>query len=110
MSQIPVAKICPSCQATSYSTCQPASKVAFTKDRVCSSCGTRYSPPCPKWAAVLFALLGIVMAIIFAYLMVFNHRQGIHLSFSTLLHLCGIGFGIATISYGIRSLATRVDA
>ena len=38
---------------------KPASDLAFTWDRVCKDCGTRYTPPTPRWARVLFAVVGI---------------------------------------------------
>jgi hypothetical protein len=32
--------------------------VAFAKDRVCRACQTRYAPPTPRWAALVFLFGG----------------------------------------------------
>jgi hypothetical protein len=50
------------------------------------------------------------MVVVFAFFVVFNPREGLHRVISTLLFLCGVGFGIGTVRYGIKSFVTRVDA
>jgi hypothetical protein len=59
-SPYPVSIHWPSCQANEYKTVKPETKVAFLPDRVCSACGTRYTPPTPMWAAILFIVLGLL--------------------------------------------------
>ena len=39
---------------------QPATALAFTRDRVCEGCSTRYTPPTPRWARVFFAAIGLL--------------------------------------------------
>src|SRR5262245_60710264 len=55
---VPVSSVCPKCGATTYRKVRPRSKVAFGSDRICLSCDTRYAPPTPFWAALLFILAG----------------------------------------------------
>jgi hypothetical protein len=37
--------------------------VAFVFDRVCSDCNTRYSPPTPTWASIVFLLVGLALTL-----------------------------------------------
>jgi hypothetical protein len=55
----PVSRVCPACGSGEYKTVQPKTMVAFTRDRVCRACSTRYTPPTPMWARVLFGVCGI---------------------------------------------------
>jgi hypothetical protein len=41
---------------------RPDRWIAFTWDRACKSCGTRYTPPTPTWAAVVFLVIGFLLA------------------------------------------------
>ena len=54
----PEATVCPNCGGTQYKRRKPYTRVAFVRDRVCTACGTRYTPPTPKWAALAFILAG----------------------------------------------------
>ncbi len=58
MSKYPISSVCPDCGGGEYKKWQSEEFVAFTLDRVCKACGTRYTPPTPAWAAVLFILIG----------------------------------------------------
>jgi hypothetical protein len=58
MGEVPVSPVCPACGETEYKRVQPKRLVAFTKDRVCRACQTRYAPPTPRWAALVFLLGG----------------------------------------------------
>jgi hypothetical protein len=58
----PVALVCPSCGGGEYTGSKPVGWVAFASDRKCAECGTRYSPPTPAWAALVFILFGLAMA------------------------------------------------
>ena len=42
---------------------RPAAMIAFTDDRVCAKCSTRYAPPTPAWARVVFALAGLLFGL-----------------------------------------------
>jgi hypothetical protein len=58
----PVSKVCPNCGHTEHKKRRPERLVAFTWDRVCRACETRYTPPTPIWAAVVFLAIGFPMA------------------------------------------------
>jgi hypothetical protein len=58
--RIPISKICPACGASEHKKVQPASMIAFTDDRVCAKCSTRYAPPTPAWARGVFAVVGLL--------------------------------------------------
>lgn len=57
----PVNKDCPKCGPGEFKKRKPKRYIAFTYDRVCKSCGMRYTPPTPVWAGVLFLLVGILI-------------------------------------------------
>jgi hypothetical protein len=49
--------------------------ISFQKDRICDACGTRYILPTPRWAGVVFLLLGLLsLNIVFAIAMA--HFEG----------------------------------
>lgn len=52
---------CPTCGNRAFEAVRPAQFVAFRSDRLCTACDTRYSPPTPAWAALLFIVLGLVV-------------------------------------------------
>src|SRR5438552_6244910 len=54
----PVSPVCPACGSQEYKSVAPQSMVAFTWDRVCLGCSTRYTPPTPVWARVIFGVIG----------------------------------------------------
>ncbi len=54
----PVSGACPACGSGEYKSVQPAAMVSFTFDRMCTACKTRYTPPTPTWARVVFGLIG----------------------------------------------------
>ncbi len=57
----PVSRSCPTCGRVKFRTVRPDGLVAFTHDRVCTMCGTRYTPPTPLWGAWALIVTGIVM-------------------------------------------------
>lgn len=57
--RFPVSRVCPGCQSGAFRSVRPRDFVAFGWDRVCKGCGTRYSPPTPRWAGFAFILMGI---------------------------------------------------
>jgi hypothetical protein len=61
MNEYPISTACPQCRGTQYARRKPDRWVAFVSDRVCRACGTRYTPPTPVWAAVLFLLSGLTL-------------------------------------------------
>jgi len=58
---VPVSKVCPKCGGTNYTKRKPRATVAFVFDRVCSDCNTRYSPPTPTCASIVFLLVGLAL-------------------------------------------------
>lgn len=59
--EIPVGNACPSCGGSNFKKVRPKSWVAFISDRVCRDCKTRYTPPTPIWAGVVFILIGLLL-------------------------------------------------
>jgi uncharacterized protein (DUF983 family) len=62
MSKYPISNVCPSCGHTRFQRTYPDTIIAFKSDRICLECGTRYTPATPRWAAVVFILLGFFFA------------------------------------------------
>ncbi len=60
-SPYPVSTECPRCGASAHRKVKPATGLAFTRDRVCAECSTRYTPPGPWWARVAFAAVGLLL-------------------------------------------------
>jgi len=58
----PVSNVCPKCGNAAFKKRKPDKWIAFTADRVCTACQTRYTPPTPSWAGVVFMLVGLVLA------------------------------------------------
>jgi hypothetical protein len=58
----PVSSVCPSCGSADYEVRRPDRWVAFVSDRVCTACHQRYVPPTPKWAAIVFIFVGLILA------------------------------------------------
>jgi hypothetical protein len=101
----PVSRVCPECGETGYKGVRPERLVAFTWDHVCKSCGTRYTPPTPTWASVVFILAGL-------FLGAFGGRAILQLAGGNLLAIPEVaceGFlgllGVLAIIQGIRSLS-----
>jgi hypothetical protein len=65
---IPVSKACPQCGSREYTRVKPTATIAFASDRVCGQCGTRYSPPTPVWAAIVFMTVGGLLTAVFGLL------------------------------------------
>jgi hypothetical protein len=61
MTEYPISATCPQCGGTEYTRRKPKRLVAFVSDRVCRACNTRYTPPTPVWAGILFLLAGLTL-------------------------------------------------
>jgi hypothetical protein len=108
--QYPVAASCPKCACTEFRRVKVDRPVAFTDDRECTACGTRYTPPTPLWAAVVFVLLGALITaggatgvVVYLFLVEKSFIEGIHLGVATTV----TGIGVACTFFGIRSLRSR---
>jgi hypothetical protein len=64
MTEYPISVTCPQCGGTEYTRRKPKRLVAFVSDRVCRACNTRYTPPTPAWAGVLFLLAGLTLPLL----------------------------------------------
>ena len=96
----PIASSCPKCGDKAYRLARPEMFIAFRWDRVCKECETRYTPPTPQWAAILFLLVGVILAGIGGMSIGLAAPRG---SFP----VCGgfLGFlGLLSLAHGIRSL------
>jgi predicted RNA-binding Zn-ribbon protein involved in translation (DUF1610 family) len=62
MDHYPVVRSCPSCGSASFTRVKVERAIAFTDDRQCNQCGTRYTPPTPTWAAVVFIVVGFLLS------------------------------------------------
>jgi hypothetical protein len=63
---LPIAVRCPGCGSDKYRKVNPKATVAFTKDRVCLNCQTRYTPPTPLWGSITFIVAGGLLALTMA--------------------------------------------
>ena len=55
--------VCPNCGSGRSNAIQAdGSRVQFTNDRRCKDCLCRWSPGCPKWAAVFAVICGVLVA------------------------------------------------
>jgi hypothetical protein len=61
MNEYPISATCPQGGGTEYTRRKPKRLVAFVSDRVCRACNTRYTPPTPVWAGVLFLPGGLTL-------------------------------------------------
>lgn len=107
---IPVSKVCPSCGGTRYTTRRPKATVAFISDRVCIDCNTRYSPPTPTWAGIVFLLAGLLLIIlgfgailldVIVIIMRRNHASALSMFFNGALGV----MGLLAFIFGVKSLS-----
>jgi hypothetical protein len=74
----PLGKVCPTCRSPEYTTTMATRWIAFQHDRVCKACRTRYTPPTPAWAAILFILIGsvFIVGMVFDWLLLIADLAG----------------------------------
>jgi hypothetical protein len=104
----PVSKVCPECGHDKYEKRRPKGWVAFTDDRVCKECGTRYSPPTPLWAALVFIVGGLLLAgagAIFFFVFVLSLRGGRFPAIDIALEVGIMVMGGLAAAHGFRCLA-----
>jgi len=100
MTSYPVAKVCPSCRGTSWKRARAKTGVAFASDRICRACGTRYTPPTPSWARLVFALAGLLLALVGLFL-IWVGREG--KGEGMVLGLLPAIMGISAIVHSVRT-------
>jgi hypothetical protein len=110
MSKYAIGKVCPRCGQTAFKRVEPEG-IAFTWDRICRTCLTRYTPPTPLWAAVVFVALGVALLIIGVWLASFplTLKDPVTAYLRAFGPFCvmSIGTGTACLVYGIRCLKRR---
>jgi hypothetical protein len=107
----PLALNCPSCGHGGYRKVKAKRTVAFVADRVCLACDRRYAPPTPKWAAVVFLVAGLILAILGtgAFLLRLGNWQPsdtVGGCFEVLLAV----MGALAVTFGIRQLMNTESA
>jgi hypothetical protein len=98
----PVSRTCPKCGGAEYRRVAPQRLIAFVSDRVCKSCSTRYTPPTPGWAGVVFILVGLLLAGVGLFDILVGLARG-----NPFPPVCSgaLGLlGVVVIAHGIRSL------
>jgi hypothetical protein len=102
----PVSKVCPKCGGTKYTKRKPRATVAFVFDRVCSDCGTRYAPPTPTWAGLVFLLAGLLLSIFGFPALILGLIRGDACAIPAMLIHGALGvMGLLALIFGIKSLA-----
>ena len=64
MANRPVSRVCPECGETEYKRRNSQKTIAFAPDRECKACQAEYTPPTPVWAAWVFVLVGLLVALV----------------------------------------------
>lgn len=102
---VPVAQVCPKCSSGNHKRVKPRAWVAFRWDRVCKECQTRYTPPTPTWAALLFLLAGSLLTGVGFLGVAFAILRGDPVAIPTAVCEGFVGaIGCAAVVHGIRSL------
>lgn len=108
MAAYAISTICPSCRHTAYTKVKPDALVAFAEDRVCTQCGTRYSPPAPWWAAAISLVGGLGGAVASAWYI----RHELEHSSRGRVPTGGVTLGVASvllIMLGIKCVWSRTQ-
>ena len=112
MTEYPISATCPQCGGTEYTCRKPERLVAFVSDRVCRACNTRYTPPTPVWAAVLFIVIGAIILLvdIAAVWVGFVMGGDFWLALRTYVFLLlTLSTGVGCVVYGLRRLRRQDD-
>jgi hypothetical protein len=112
MTKYPVSRGCPKCHGIEFTRVRPEGGVAFTDDRVCKSCGTRYTPPTPLWAAVLFIVIGGIILLVDIAAVGVGFATGGDFWFSLRVYiflLLTLSTGVGCVVYGLRRLRGQDD-
>ncbi len=114
MSKYPISDVYPRCGHPRFQRTYPDTIVAFKSDRICLECGTRYTPPTPRWAGVVFILLGLFFAWVLVSLilaMTFDRFLGVGDRGVSRGLVVGIVSGCvlaaAAVVYGVRAVRRK---
>ena len=98
-----VGKVCPKCGHADYTRQRSQRWITFAHDRICTGCKTRYTPPTPIWAGILFVLVGFCLAGFFALDALFRFTSGNPLGIPALVFdLLIVVLGCLAIAHGLR--------
>lgn len=105
MASYPVSESCPKCGVRRHEKARTEAYIAFVPDRICKDCGTRYTPPTPRWAGGVFALAGLALLGVSGFFVVDHayYSVGGHFPVASVIG-CAIP-GIAAVLYGLKHLA-----
>jgi hypothetical protein len=113
MTNYPVSQECPKCHGIEFTRVRPEEgRVAFTDDRVCKSCGTRYTPPTPLWAAGLFIVVGVLILLVDIAAVGVGFAVGADFWFALRTYvflLATLSTGVGCVVYGLRRLRRQDD-
>lgn len=105
MSKYPISKVCPQCAGTAFKRKKSEEFIAFGSDRICDACQTRYTPPTPVWAAIVFILIGLLMALFGGYAIFTRLTRGNIIGIPAMIIEGFIGFlGLLAIGHGLHVL------
>jgi hypothetical protein len=107
-----VSKVCPSCGCAEFKRLRPERLLAFASDRICVVCQMRYTPPTPLWGALVFILVGLLLAgfglVGLTTRLVVIAANGNLLALPAMAFEGFIGFlGILALVQGLRALIKR---
>ena len=100
----PISKTCPSCGGGEYTEKRPERWIAFAKDRVCTACNTRYTPPTPLWAAGIFIAAGVLLAVAGAFTTFVEVTAASPNVLSIVFYIAMLSLGLAALVHGLRTL------
>jgi hypothetical protein len=101
----PISETCPECGQTTFKPVKPETFVAFTDDRLCLGCGTRYTPPTPTWAAIVFLIVGTGIVLVALLVIAVEGRDGGCMA--GMFVFTSLAVGIACVIHGIRTVKNR---
>ena len=98
-----ISRECPKCGCKEFRTTRPTSFVSFTKDRICTSCNSQYTPPTPKWGGITLIAVGCIFALGSAVALLSRLAAGTLLGLPGTIIELFLGFvGLAAIRQGIK--------
>jgi uncharacterized protein (DUF983 family) len=107
----PISQVCPKCRHAAFKTIRAQKWVAFTNDRVCKECGTRYTPPTPRWGAVVLVIFGLGLSGFMAWSLMLRFATGQVLAIPAMACEGFLGFlGVMAIIQGARALSQKPHA
>jgi hypothetical protein len=112
MTKFLISRKCPKCQGIDFKRVKPERPIAFTDDRECKSCGTRYTPPTPLWASVVFIGIGVLILLVDIFGVGVCFAQGGDFWFALktcIFVILTLSTGVGCIAYGLRCVRIQGD-